>query len=163
MAIHAARLKMCPLPFPCFYSILFFIPRIQRILSQPLILLFLPLRILLFLLCFVFLSDGLQFFFCPCIVRCGNTRKIGCVAVLTAWLYFSISDYLITLNRCGALRAVRLRPTSFRNSLYTLILNILFIFPDISPSCHLTFFCSFFALTRNINSCNTSLPLSFSI
>lgn len=154
---------MASLPLLSSGSIPLLVFLVQRILSQPVKPLLLPFCVLLPGFLFGFLTNRFQFLFCPGIVRCGNSGKVGSMTVFTAWLYFSISDYLITLNRCGALRAVHLRPTSFRNSLYTLILNILFIFPDISPSCHLTFFCSFFALTRNINSCNASLPLRFSI
>ena len=64
----------------------------------------------------------------------------------------------------SALRVVHLHPTSFRNSLYTLILNnILFILPKISSGSNL--FSSFLtcAATHNVNSFNPCLSFCFTI
>lgn len=137
--------------------------RIQRVLRQSPEPFLLSFRVLLPGFPFGIQTDCFQFFLRPGVVCCGYTREVSGMAVFASWLYFSISDYLITLNRCGALRAVRLRPTSFRNSLYTLNLNIFFIFPYISACRFL--FSSFlsFSSANNIYGINPCLSLCFSV
>lgn len=144
--------------------IFFFVVSIKGKPCHPPKLSFLAAGILLRGFVAVLFYQFVQFFTRILIIRrCADALKIGRMGIFTSWLYFSISDYLITLNGCGALRVVHLHPTSSRNSLYTLNLNIFFVFPYI-PACRFLFsaFLSF-SSTNNIYGTNPCLSSCFPV
>lgn len=99
--------------------------------------------------------------------RSRGNKSYGCPCILAIFFNIGLSHNKREPSGSllfSALRAVRLRPTSFRNSLYTLISNnIFFVFPYISASRFLLPAFLSFSTANNIYGINPCLSLCFSV